>query len=252
MLALQHGLTLHAERLFYPADIRARLSPPPPRPRMLVTTPVHLRILLSETESPPPVDLVLCATAPLPAQLATPRRRTASRRCCMRSMAAPKPARSPRDEPRAPTSGNASMASPYVRTTPEPGPRACPSRSRRSSPDVIELRGPTRFACLHGRIADMVNVAGKRTSLVHLNYHLNAIDGVHDGAFRSVPMTRRDRFRRPPDRVRRRSGTQRLGFILSELRRRIDAARFCPGRFVWCPSCRVTHWASCAAKRCVG
>ncbi len=41
-----------------------------PRPRMLVTTPVHLRVLLAEAEAPPPVDLVLCATAPLAGQLA--------------------------------------------------------------------------------------------------------------------------------------------------------------------------------------
>jgi acyl-coenzyme A synthetase/AMP-(fatty) acid ligase len=29
----------------------------------------------------------------------------------------------------------------------------------------------------------VVNVAGKRTSLAHLNHHLNAIEGVLDGAF---------------------------------------------------------------------
>ncbi len=37
---------------------------------MLVTTPVHLRVLLAEPETPPPVDLVLCATAPLATHLA--------------------------------------------------------------------------------------------------------------------------------------------------------------------------------------
>ena len=41
--------------------------------------------------------------------------------------------------------------------------------------DVIELRGPGRFL-LHGRTADLVNIAGKRTSLAHLNYHLNSIE----------------------------------------------------------------------------
>jgi acyl-coenzyme A synthetase/AMP-(fatty) acid ligase len=48
--------------------------------------------------------------------------------------------------------------------------------------DVIELRGHTRFL-LHGRTADLVNIAGKRTSLAHLNYHLNSIAGVRDGVF---------------------------------------------------------------------
>ncbi len=47
--------------------------------------------------------------------------------------------------------------------------------------DVIELHDHARFS-LHGRIADLVNVAGKRTSLAHLNHHLNAIEGVLDGA----------------------------------------------------------------------
>jgi acyl-coenzyme A synthetase/AMP-(fatty) acid ligase len=48
--------------------------------------------------------------------------------------------------------------------------------------DVIELRGRQRFL-LHGRHADLVNIAGKRTSLAHLNYHLNSIEGVRDGVF---------------------------------------------------------------------
>jgi acyl-coenzyme A synthetase/AMP-(fatty) acid ligase len=48
--------------------------------------------------------------------------------------------------------------------------------------DVIELRGRGRFM-LHGRTADLVNVAGKRSSLAHLNYHLNSIEGVRDGTF---------------------------------------------------------------------
>ena len=48
--------------------------------------------------------------------------------------------------------------------------------------DVIELRGPETFL-LHGRTADLVNIAGKRTSLSNLNYHLNSIAGVRDGVF---------------------------------------------------------------------
>jgi acyl-coenzyme A synthetase/AMP-(fatty) acid ligase len=48
--------------------------------------------------------------------------------------------------------------------------------------DVIELCGRDRFL-LHGRTADLVNIAGKRTSLASLNHHLNAIPGVRDGVF---------------------------------------------------------------------
>jgi acyl-coenzyme A synthetase/AMP-(fatty) acid ligase len=48
--------------------------------------------------------------------------------------------------------------------------------------DVIELRDRNTFL-LHGRTADLINIAGKRTSLAHLNFHLNSIEGVRDGAF---------------------------------------------------------------------
>src|SRR5258708_25368113 len=48
--------------------------------------------------------------------------------------------------------------------------------------DVIELGAAGRFL-LHGRTGDMVNIAGKRSSLAILNYHLNSIAVVRDGAF---------------------------------------------------------------------
>ncbi|MEZ0245316.1 MAG: beta-hydroxyacyl-ACP dehydratase, partial [Methylophilaceae bacterium] len=46
----------------------------------------------------------------------------------------------------------------------------------------IELTGAGRFL-LHGRSQDLVNIAGKRSSLAHLNVQLTAIPGVVDGAF---------------------------------------------------------------------
>ena len=39
--------------------------------RILVTTPVHLRTLLADGAAVPPLDFILCATAPLAPQLAT-------------------------------------------------------------------------------------------------------------------------------------------------------------------------------------
>jgi len=36
---------------------------------------------------------------------------------------------------------------------------------------------------LHGRVADLVNIAGKRSSLAYLSHQLNSIPGVVDGAF---------------------------------------------------------------------
>jgi acyl-coenzyme A synthetase/AMP-(fatty) acid ligase len=48
--------------------------------------------------------------------------------------------------------------------------------------DVIEITGDDEFL-LHGRTADLVNVAGKRSSFGYLNAQLNAIPGVTDGVF---------------------------------------------------------------------
>ena len=62
MLPLQNGLALHAARPFYPADICATLAGLP-QPRLLVTTPVHLRALLADEPGLPSVDFLLCAHA---------------------------------------------------------------------------------------------------------------------------------------------------------------------------------------------
>jgi acyl-coenzyme A synthetase/AMP-(fatty) acid ligase len=48
--------------------------------------------------------------------------------------------------------------------------------------DVIEAQDERSFI-LHGRNSDLVNIAGKRTSLAYLNQQLLAIEGVRDGAF---------------------------------------------------------------------
>jgi acyl-coenzyme A synthetase/AMP-(fatty) acid ligase len=48
--------------------------------------------------------------------------------------------------------------------------------------DVLEVTGAGCFL-LHGRVADLVNIAGKRSSLAYLNHQLNSIPGVLDGAF---------------------------------------------------------------------
>ena len=48
--------------------------------------------------------------------------------------------------------------------------------------DLIEPVGDIQFL-LHGRLADMINIAGKRHSLASLNHLLNGIPGVTDGVF---------------------------------------------------------------------
>jgi acyl-coenzyme A synthetase/AMP-(fatty) acid ligase len=48
--------------------------------------------------------------------------------------------------------------------------------------DVLELVGEEHFL-LRGRTADLVNIAGIRSSLAYLNHQLNMIPGVRDGIF---------------------------------------------------------------------
>ena len=180
MLALQHGLVLHTGRPFYPADIVAELAAAT-RPRLLVTTPIHLQILLAEPAEIPPVDLVLSATAPLSAELA----REAEARfavslceiygCSEAGQIAARRTALTQEwhcldgiELRQDAAGTWASGAPIAEET--------------LLSDVIELHDPERFT-LHGRIADLVNVAGKRASLAQLNHHLNAVDGVLDGVF---------------------------------------------------------------------
>jgi acyl-coenzyme A synthetase/AMP-(fatty) acid ligase len=180
LMVMQGGLALHARRPFFPADIRADLAALP-RPRCLVTTPAHLRVLLAEPDDLPAADFLLCATAPLSPQLAA--------RAEARFAA-----------PLLEIYGCTEAGQVATRRTVETDEwRTLPAVTLRTDSqgtwvkgghvetevllaDVIELRGRARFL-LHGRTADLVNIAGKRTSLAHLNYHLNSIEGVRDGVF---------------------------------------------------------------------
>jgi acyl-coenzyme A synthetase/AMP-(fatty) acid ligase len=180
LLALQHGLTMQSDRPFYPGDICACLEAAP-RPRILVTTPIHIRALLADAEAPPAVDLLISATAPLSHRLAADAEKRfhaplleiygcseagqiAVRRTsqgvewrCLRGVDLSQ------DEQGTWASGEAVETATLLH-------------------DFIELRDAERFL-LHGRKADLVNVAGKRTSLDHLNHQLNSIEGVLDGVF---------------------------------------------------------------------
>ncbi|MBV8784284.1 MAG: acyl-CoA synthetase [Gammaproteobacteria bacterium] len=180
LMCLAGGHALCAERPFYPADIAACLAQLP-RPRALITTPVHLRALVSFGEQLPAIDLIVSATAPLTQQLAleAERRFGAPLREIYGSTETGEIAA------RRPTQGAEWQLWPGVRfsevdgeTWADGGHIEQPTRLC----DVIEVTGPERFL-LHGRVADLVNIAGKRSSLAYLNHQLNSIDGVLDGVF---------------------------------------------------------------------
>jgi acyl-coenzyme A synthetase/AMP-(fatty) acid ligase len=97
--------------------------------------------------------------------------------------------------------------------------------------DVLEVIDAQTFRLL-GRSNDLVNVAGKRSSIGHLNFHLNSIEGVVDGAFWMPPEADGDAG---PGIVRLLAFVVAPGVsrerITAALRQRVDAA-FLPRRIV--------------------
>ena len=217
MLALQGGIAMHAGHPFYPADVCAALASLP-RPRALVTTPFHLRAILAEG-SLPSADQLLCATAPLNQQVAaeaeagfgavlheiygcTEAGQIATRRSACAAewtpLAGIKLFR---------RNDEAWVESAHV---------GCAYRLN----DVVDIRDDGRFY-LEGRTADVINIAGKRTSLAHLNYHLNAIVGVRDGVFIAPATDRGTHIDRLAALVVAERGVT-AQHVLEALRRRID------------------------------
>jgi acyl-coenzyme A synthetase/AMP-(fatty) acid ligase len=180
LLAMQNGYAMVAERPFYPSDICAQLNALP-QPRCLVTTPVHLRTLLAEAALLPPVEFVLCATAYLAPQLA----QEAEARfgaplfeiygCTEAGMVASRHS----------TRGELWYPLPGVKLQQDAqGTRVSGGHVEIDAylSDVVKIDTEGTFT-LHGREADLVNIAGKRTSLSSLNHHLNEVPGVQDGVF---------------------------------------------------------------------
>jgi acyl-coenzyme A synthetase/AMP-(fatty) acid ligase len=180
LLAMQSGGAISADPHFYPLDICAAIHAAP-RPRLLVTTPFHLRSLLAEGLDVPPLDLLLSATAPISDELVQQvEQRFAAPLMeiygCTESgqLASRRPALSaewrlfPGVRLRF-SNGRAWAEGGHVEGQVELG-------------DVLEATAEDRFL-LQGRTADLVNIAGHRSSLAYLNHQLNAIPGVLDGVF---------------------------------------------------------------------
>lgn len=184
LLPLLNESVIDASHPFYPADIAAALQDTP-GPRVLVSTPFHLRTLVEAQLAVPPLSLQLSATAPLAPQLArqaeealgaplleiygsTETGQIAARRCAAGDLWQT-------------FDGIEVRAEPVVDGEPRFSAHGGHVEGVVPLSDVLELQSPTRFALL-GRHADMVNIAGKRTSLAYLNHQLNSIPGVVDAA----------------------------------------------------------------------
>jgi acyl-coenzyme A synthetase/AMP-(fatty) acid ligase len=180
LLPLLNGLALHAGRPFYPADIRVALERIPEQ-RVLVTTPVHLRALLAEERELPRLELILCATAPLSAEMAAEaeeRYRAPVREIFGFTEAGMVATRRT-------TQGSQWHALPGVRLWRDrDGVRVGGGHVQTdvAFTDLVALEDAHTFS-LQGRSADLVNIAGKRSSVAYLNQQLLAIEGVDDGVF---------------------------------------------------------------------
>jgi len=177
ILPLLSDMAVHAGRPLFPADIATALAEVP-EPRVLVTTPVHMRAIAASGQRFPRTALVVSATAPLDVDLASSMERQlestvlemfGSTETCV--IAA-----------RRTSSEQSWRLYPSVALTPDAegsGVHApwfvAPMRLQ----DLIELQPGNRFV-VYGRNADMIEVAGKRASLADLTRRLLAIAGVQD------------------------------------------------------------------------
>lgn len=180
MLPIQHGMAFHVGRPLFPEDVRLALADVP-SPRMLVTTPLHIRACVTAGSRLPHVECILSATAPLPRSLATQAETlfhtsvyevygfTEAGSVATRRTVAENTWHVLDGITLLQESAGCSLQAPYLR---EPIP----------FPDLVSLQEPHRFV-LHGRGADLVNIGGHRGSLSDLSQKLNEIEGVQDGVF---------------------------------------------------------------------
>ena len=180
LLPLCRGSLLEPTRPFFPIDIVSAVAKAL-APRILVTTPIHLKALLESDLRLPTLDLVVSATAPLDPGSAAD---------CQRRFGVPLfeiygCTETGSIAGRCPTEGSAWQLFEGIDL------RACASGVAVKAPhlpEIISLNDHLRILddrhfALEGRSTDLINIAGKRTSLTALNQSLTEAPGVVDGTF---------------------------------------------------------------------
>lgn len=179
LLPLAGNMAVHAGRPLFPADIATALAELP-RPRVLVTTPVHMRAIVGSDQEFPEVDVIVSATAPLDQPLAAAVTAKlggemvemfgSTETCVFASRLTAREEQwrlydgvrlEPRDD------GTLVHAPWFVEPV--------------LLQDMVELQPGHRFV-VRGRSSDMIEVAGKRASLTDLTKRLLAIPGVQEAA----------------------------------------------------------------------
>jgi acyl-coenzyme A synthetase/AMP-(fatty) acid ligase len=217
LLPLLGGVAVHGSRPFFPEDI-ARALRSIPAPRVLVTTPLHLRALVEANVALPALAGIVSATAPMPADVA----RAAEERfgCEVRELFGSTETcviarrRTARDIHWTPLPGVHVQPQPdgsLVHAPHLPDPVALA--------DLVEVAADGRFQ-LCGRQADLLEIAGKRASLGDLTRQLQAIAGVRDGVMLQLDAPDARGVRRIAALVVAPDLDEAA--IVAELRRRID------------------------------
>jgi acyl-coenzyme A synthetase/AMP-(fatty) acid ligase len=177
MLPLRGGMGVHCSRPLFPADVAKALADVP-APRILVTTPFHLRVLVDSAVALPPLAGVISATAPLDQSLAKQVEQRfgtslfemfGSTETCIFATR-----RTAQESTWRPYDG--------VEITPRPNGVLVDAPWIGESmllQDIVEMQANGGFV-IRGRNADFVDVAGKRASLAELTRRLLAIPGVRD------------------------------------------------------------------------
>lgn len=180
LLPWHNGNALSHAQPFYPADICQALAAVPTA-RVLISSPLHLRALLESGLTPPRLTEIVSATAPLSLELA----RGIESRFDVPLFEIYGSTETGQIASRHTAQSARWRLFPGVRFEPEGNlKRVCGGHVEPSvvMNDVIEAVDNEYFL-LHGRVADMINIAGKRQSLANLNHLLTNLPGVEDGAF---------------------------------------------------------------------
>jgi acyl-coenzyme A synthetase/AMP-(fatty) acid ligase len=179
LLPLFTQVAIHSGRPFFAQDIAEALASLP-KPRILVSTPVHLRACLDQRLQWPALERIVCSTSALAPALAA---RIQDTFAC----------------PLLEIYGSTETGAIACRETASNSPWSpLAGMTLRHAGDLVVLTGPQldspfslsdriqvlsngQFEVL-GRATDVVKVGGKRASLADLNLKLNSVPGVEDGA----------------------------------------------------------------------
>ncbi len=174
------GIGVHSARPLFPADVRDALASME-APRVLITTPLHLRACVAAELSWPEIKFLISATAPLKKSLAEAAEQMLNTQVLE-------------------IYGSTETGSIASRRTIDGEKWRLYEEMHLSRMDAsFQARGPqlpqpvilgdrlelleAPYFKLLGRHSDMIKIAGKRASLNDLNHQLNEIAGVEDGAF---------------------------------------------------------------------